>query len=196
MNKIKNLFLIISVIALCVLGWIFYNLTYKQSSEQSEPLYFDENITQNNVEFSDGLQEPDSVTTYPLDEYGMGLASKSIYYIDINKDDKPDKITKTFFENGNAHSYFEYKIELNKNGSYIDITPQNFRTINGTDCDLQQIQFSFNPLFHAVMIYREMGDNWNQPMPAKKRVYSLYNDNLKISDSQPSRPICDVKELF
>lgn len=196
MNQTKNFTWIIAVIALCVLGWVFYNLTSNKSVTQQTPSIFSDEIVQNSDEFSDGLNNPDSVTTYPLDEFETGISEKSVYMIDINNDGKNDRITKTFFENWNAHSYYEYKIELNKNGKYIDITPKNLRTVNGADCDLQQIQFVFKPKFKVIMIYREMGDTWIEPTMATKRIYSFDGDTLNPSYDKNLRTICDVKELF
>ncbi len=196
MNKIKNLIWILSVFVLCVLAFAFYKQTTKHDvSENSAPV-FAEDFQQQQNSFSDGLNNPDSITTYHLDEYDTGIAEKAVYYIDINHDKTPDRITRTFFENGNAHSFYEYKIELNINNRYVDITPQNFRTTNGDTCDLQQIQFIFKPVFQIVLIYRELGDTWVQPTVAKKQVFKISNNELKSADTKTLRAVCDVKELF
>ena len=146
--------------------------------------------------FSDGLPTPDSSITHKTDEFGMGVAAKYIYYIDINKDGKPDKITKTFIETGNAHSYYKYTIEIKNGDEYVDITPDNFATINGEPCDLQQIQFSFVPQFRAKLIYRELGDSWLQPTVAKQKTFILSDNKWKTYNETELRPVCDVKELF
>ena len=196
MNKIKNLILIISIIALCILAFVFYNIYSKEKTDtQPTPIFSDE-FVDNSASFSDGLKNPDSVTQYPLDEFGIGTSEKSVYYIDVNQDKTPDRITKTLIETGNAHSYYEYKIELNIDGKYINITPKNLRTVNGTDCDLQQIQFVFKPKFKVILISRELGNTWNEPTPAYKQVFNIVNNKIESGKQMPLRKICDVKELF
>ena len=194
MNGTNKFILFISIIILCVLGVIFYNVYSKQSPKTTKVV--DEYQTETTGSFSDGLKNPSSVSTYTLDDDDVGITEKSTYLIDINGDNKKDRITKSFFDNGNAHSYYEYKIELNKNGKYVDITPNNLRTVNGADCDLQQVKFVFNPEFKVIMIYRNMGDTWVDPTMAKRRMYSFDNGKLKASADKDLRVVCDVKELF
>jgi hypothetical protein len=196
MNKSKNIVWIITVIALLGLSVVLY----KTISNKSEPVQ-NEQISDNNDsdeynEFSDGLNNPDSVVTYKLKDFEDGISEKSIYDIDINKDGKPDRITKSFFNNWNAHSYYKYTIEINDNGKYVDITPDGLRTINGADCDLQQIQFKFKPKFQITVISRKMGDTWNESTTAYKKIYSLDKNNLTESKEKELRSVCDVKELF
>ena len=69
--------------------------------------------------FSDGLTRPDLVETYTMDETGSGVTKKEIFNLDINNDDFIDRITRTRHENGTAHFWYEYKIELNKNGVFL-----------------------------------------------------------------------------
>ena len=194
MNRTNKIIWIISIAALCVLGVIFYNVYSKKSPKSNNIV--DEYQTEASDSFSDGLKNPSSVSTYTLDDDEIGITEKSIYLVDINGDNKKDRITKTFFENGNAHSYYEYTVELNQNGKYVDITPNNLRTVNGADCDLQQIKFLFKPSFKIIMIYRDMGETWVDATMAKKRVYSLNKDKLDASADKNLRNVCDVKELF
>ncbi|MBR5354828.1 MAG: hypothetical protein IK122_01735 [Alphaproteobacteria bacterium] len=197
MNKTKNLIWFLAIIALCTLAFVFYNTYTKQKmNAQPTPVFSDEFTTNDSKEFSDGLTNPDSVTQYPLDELETGISEKSIYYIDINQDNKPDRITKTFFETGTAHSYYEYKIELNQNGKFVDITPKDFRTVNGADCDLQQIQFVFKPKFKVILISRELGETWLDATVAQKQVFQLSENKLKKTETKTLRKICDVRELF
>ena len=195
MNKTNTLILGLSVILLCAFGVIAFNIKSKPVFEKN-PVVEDSYLDENEKSFSDGLKNPDSLTTYQLAEDETGITEKSTYLVDINNDKKPDRITKTFFENGNAHSYYEYKIELNKNGKYVDITPKNFKTVNGADCDLQQIKFVFKPKFKVIMIYREMGNTWVEPTLAKSRVFVMNGEKLSASKEKNLRAICDVKELF
>lgn len=198
MNK-KNILLIIIIIALSALSLFLYTTlsTIKNESSVEQEQTFDDEDSFDSQEFSDGLPNPSSTVKYALDEFDTGVSEKYTYNIDINKDGKPDRITKTFFETGNAHAYYKYTVELNENGKYVDITPPGLQTTNGADCDLQQIQFRFKPSFQITMIYREMGDDtWNDPTTAYKRVFSLQDNKLSASKDIKMRPICDVKELF
>lgn len=196
MDKIKNLVWILAVVVLCALSYVLYITYTKQKNEiRTEPIFSDEFVNTASG-FSDGLTNPDSVTKYPLDEYDVGMAEKSIYYADINNDQKRDRITKTFFETGNAHSYYEYKIELNQNDKFVDITPKNFRTVSGADCDLQLIQFVFKPQFKIILISRDMGETWIDPTVAQKQVFKISENTLQEKETKTLRKVCDVKELF
>lgn len=201
MNKSKNFLLFISFILLCVLGLVLYKIYNPRETplpQNEQNIVAQKPVVAPVVKsgFSDGLPAPDSIITHKLDEFGMGPSVKYIYYIDINKDGKPDKITKTFIETGNAHSYYEYTIALKQGDEYTDITPNNFATINGEPCDLQQIQFSFVPQFRVKLIYRELGDSWLQPTAAKQKIFVLNDNKLKTYAETELRPVCDVKELF
>ena len=196
MNKTKNLIWFLSVIVLCALAFVLYTTYNKQkTNEQNVPVFSDEFTTPSAI-FSDGLTNPDSVTKYQLDEFDVGVSEKNIYYADINHDNKPDRITRTFTETGNAHSYYEYKIELNQDGKYIDITPENFRTVSGADCDLQLIQFVFRPQFRIILISRDMGETWIDAPAANKQVFQMSENELQQTETKTLRKVCDVKELF
>lgn len=200
MNKSKVFIWTIFIAVLFATGIIFYKFVLPKRSvspmENATVISQTDNVA-NPEGFSDGLTNPDSIIKYDLNEFDTGIAEKSIYYVDINKDGTKDKITKTFIETGNAHAYYEYKIELKSGDKYVDITPQNFRTTNGASCDLQQIKFSFKPKFKVTIISRGMGDLWNTPTMAYKQTFTLSSDNkMRASQKTQMRSICDVKELF
>lgn len=199
MKKSNSIILFLSVLVFLGIGFVVYQ-KYFQSSASPETTIstnsIDDNITIKSDGFSDGLPKPDSVVNYPLDEFGTGVAQKQIYRIDINNDGQTDKITKTFVETGNAHSYYEYKIELRHGNEYIDVTPNNLKTTNGAECDLQQIQFSLKPQFSAKIIYRELGNYWNQPTVAKQKKLTLIGNKIQESEIKTLKSVCDVKVLF
>lgn len=184
--------------ALAVLSVVLYNkISTKKTVTQTKSAQIQFNQkSYAPYSFSDGLKNPESVQKYNLDEFEIGVGEKSVYVTDINNDGKPDKIVKTFFENGNAHSYYKYAVALNKDDKYINIAPNNLQTTNGADCDLRQIQFEFKPKFQITVIYREMGDTWDEPTMAYKQIFTLQNDKLVASQPTKIRPICDVKRLF
>lgn len=146
--------------------------------------------------FNDGLHNPTSTTKRTLDEFGAGIASIEHFTYDINNDGNADRITKTLNETGTDHFYYEYKIELNENGKYVDITPDGFRTTEGADCALQKLQFSFTPEFRVVKISRPWQETWTTPTMAEKTTYSLINNKLQLVSTQPQKVICDVVGLF
>ncbi len=199
MNKTKNIVWFLSVLILCGLSISLNFLSRKPKTVETpkpQPEYNYVPHKTHKTGFSDGLDTPDSTTTYTPDEFGEGITEKSVYYIDINGDGLLDRITRKLFSTASAHSYYEYNIELKQDDKYVDITPYNFRTINGADCDLQRIQFSFKPQFKITLIYREMGDTWNQPTMANKKTFKLSNNKIKEINEKQMQPICDVKDLF
>lgn len=149
-----------------------------------------------NYKFDDGLRNPDSTTSEPLDEFDAGIASREVFNIDINKDGKKDRITRTRVETGTDHFYFEYKIELNSNNRLVDITPKNFRTVEGADCALQKFRFSFAPEFQIVKISRPWQDSWVTPTTADRTVYTLSSEMLRASQPRPVSRVCNVSDLF
>jgi hypothetical protein len=199
MNKFDKIILFVFIVLFCGSIAVLYNVFSKKADtpDDSEKVQiFSDGIYNDLHVFNDGLKNSDSVTTYKLDRYGMGVSEKTIYYVDINGDSVPDRITKIFIETGNAHSYYKYKIELKSGNKYIDITPKNFQTTNGDTCDLQQIQFTFKPQFKVTLIYRELGDTWNTKTMAYKQDFSISKNNLIQTSKTKLKPVCDVKELF
>lgn len=153
-------------------------------------------ISDNTGEFSDGLTNPDFIKTYPLDEFGAGVSERAVFDVDINSDGRIDRITRTRNENGTDHFYYEYKIELNQNGEYVDITPDGFRTTEGAECSLQKLQFVFRPEFRVIKISRDWSETWTTPTMARRTVYTMYNDGLTASAPTDLKVICNVVDLF
>lgn len=146
--------------------------------------------------FSDGLKEPNFSEQYELDEFGSGISERDIFDIDIDGDGRRDRITRTKNENGTSHFYYQYKIELNKDGEFVDITPDGFRTTEGAECSLQKLQFDFKPEFRVIKISRDWQDSWDNPTMATKTIYVFNNGNLTPIESSKMKVICDVKDLF
>lgn len=147
-------------------------------------------------EFSDGLVRPSFSEQYPLDEFGAGIAERAVFDIDINDDGRMDRITRVRNENGTDHGYYEYKIELNQNGNWVDITPDGFRTTEGAECALQKLQFNFRPQFSVVKISRKWSETWVTPTMATRTVYTFNDGKLQASAPQELKTVCDVTDLF
>ena len=166
------------------------NMPEQTSSESAS------NVTYSG-EFSDGLNTtPDFYEQYQLDEFGSGTSERAIFDIDINRDGRNDRITRTRVENGTSHFYYQYKIELNQNGNFIDITPDGFRTTEGAECALQKLQFQFKPDFRVIKISRDWQDSWDTPTVATKYVYEIENDSLNQISAEQMKSVCDVSDLF
>ena len=146
-------------------------------------------------EFSDGLKNPTRVRHFRPDDTGAGVTEIAEYTYDINHDGRPDRITRSRHDNGTAHFQFVYKIELNNGQEFIDVTPRDFYTVEGADCALQKLKFSFEPDFSVIKISRPMGDDWNTPTQSTKTVFSLWGNKMHIATSIEYKTVCDVSEL-
>lgn len=158
-------------------------------------------ITYNNtsapsVGFTDGLNQPSSSETFPLDEVGEGTEKKEVFNVDINSDGLMDRIVRTHNENGTAHFWDEYRIELNNNGVYFNIAPSGLRTTEGAECALQKVKFVFKPKFKVIKISRPWDETWNTPTMATRTVYELRGNKLVATSVQELKKVCDVSELF
>lgn len=147
-------------------------------------------------EFTDGLKNPTFSEQYTLDEFGAGIAERDIFDIDVNADGRIDRITRTRNENGTDHFYYEYKIELNQNGNFVDITPDGFRTTEGAECALQKLQFAFVPTFRVIKISRNWENSWTNPTMARRVEYTFNANQLTPSDPKELQIVCDVTDLF
>lgn len=146
--------------------------------------------------FTDGLGRPDSSTEYQLDETGYGVSNVAVFNRDINKDGQPDRITRTHYENGTAHFYDEYLIELNNNGFFINITPGGFRTTEGGECALQKLKFIFSPKFTVVKVSRKWVESWTTPSAVTKTTYELRGRELVPVSTADMGVACDVTDIL
>ena len=201
MNKANILRTIFTTLLICAIGVLMYVLVSETPKHSTQTIAQDsptlsKPINKSPEVFTDGLGEPDSENIMPLDEFGAGIDNIAVFNRDINNDNMPDRITRTHVATGNAHDYEEYKIELNKNGKFVDITPKGFRTTKGADCILRRIQFDFLPHFSAKIISRPFQDTWDTPSVATKTVYELNDNIMAESGTQKMSSVCDVTELF
>lgn len=209
-NKSRNtLVWVFVVVALGVLGgitYLYFNNSDKkpdaaQPTEISEqrattPAAPRESPDVGNYDFDDGLRNADSVTRYTLDDFGAGVASREVFNIDINNDNRKDRITRTRVENGTDHFSIQYTIELNTVNGFTDITPDNFKTIEGAECSLQKFRFVFRPEFSITKISRTWSESWDTPTRAVRNVYTLAGGELRTSAPQQLKTVCNVSDLF
>lgn len=197
MEKNNGWIKIIIIVALIVIGVVvFYKLI--EPHPEIQPVYIEEPIieTTGGANFTDGLENPESVRNFAPDEFGAGVVEVATFSYDIDGDGRPDKISRARRETGTAHFQYIYKVELNNGEKLINITPKDFFTVEGAECAHQKIQFSFKPDFSITKISRPMGEDWNTPTQSTKTVYTLWNNNLHIAETSEYKTVCDVAELF
>lgn len=196
-------FLII-IIVLAIVGFAIYWFGFRTDKPaQPIPVANDLVVTEpvqrlHADRFDDGLRHADTTRRFQLDEMGEGLLSSEVFNVDINADGRPDKITRNRYENGTDHFYYDYTIELNTPNGYQNITPDQFRTIEGSECALRKIQFIFTPEFHIKVISRPWEESWVTPTMATITAYGFTNDGsqLNVLTQRDMQRICDVSELF
>lgn len=200
-GTLVNVLLILMLAALCALMFMMLKGDFSKSGTTTAletPTISKRapNVIKHDGEFSDGLGTPDAIIRGTLDEFGAGIESIAEFNRDINNDGHMDRITRTHVATGNAHDYDEYKIEINNNGTFNNLTPKGFRTTHGADCALRLIQFHFTPVFHATIISRPFVDTWDTPSMATKTEYTLNTDKISQGDTIKLSEVCDVSDLF
>jgi hypothetical protein len=146
------------------------------------------------LDFDDGLRNPVSREQFVLEEFEVGVSLAEIYVVETGG--QRVRITKTRHENGTPHFHYEYRIELAAGDNFRDITPDGFRTIEGADCSLQKLRFTFIPALRVTKISRPWQDTWISPTTANRTVYSLDGGQLRPSAPVQLEKVCDVSGLF
>lgn len=191
------MFIIIAVLIYILAGGKIPKFTKNNTGVQSPEMpIVQPSAMQQSAGFSDGLTKPDFSEQYPLNEFGEGISERDIFDIDVNGDGQRDRITRTRNDNGTSHFYYQYKIELNENGKFVDITPDGFRTTEGAECALQKLQFVFNPDFQVIKISRNWDTSWDTPTMATRTMYTFNNGEMISHTPQQMKIVCDVSDLF
>lgn len=201
---------IATVLLLVVIGILIYVLTRPApysaqdfSRGVGSPIVADKtartpqaDITADFDKFDDGLSHPSAETQNAPDDFGVGVTNVRVYRRDINNDGVPDRITRTHTENGTSHFTNEYKIELASDGGWVDITPDNFKTLEGADCAIQKLRFYFDPAFTVEIIGRNIANDYITPTMAYRTVYQMTDNRLIKISRTPIAEVCDVSGLF
>jgi hypothetical protein len=173
---------------------IEFQRTFLPLIKQLQDFYMAED--EEETEFTDGLIQPQSTETFPLDETGSGIEKKEFFSIDLNNDGVMDRIIRTRNENATAHFWDDYRVELNKKGKFENVSPEGLRTIEGADGSLQKIQFVFKPKFQIIKISRPWIYSWDNPTMATRTVYELQGDKIVEKSVKELKKVYDVSELF
>lgn len=191
---IKIIIIIVALIAIGVL--VFYKFSKPRTKIASIDIEKQIVETSGGADFTDGLENPESVRNFAPDEFGAGVVEVATFSYDIDGDGRPDKISRARRETGTAHFQYIYRVELNNGEKMVNITPKDLFTVEGAECAHQKIQFSFKPDFSITKISRPLGEDWDTPTQSTKTVYTLWNNNLHIVETLEYKTVCDVAELF
>ncbi|MBQ7185972.1 MAG: hypothetical protein IJR92_04165 [Alphaproteobacteria bacterium] len=205
MNKSNAKWIFLGLFAVIVFIMMFWVLSSDKKTQEKPtetvvvreyPADVQMESVESGLEFSDGLQNPDSVKRFEPDEFGAGTVEIAEYVVDINNDGKPDKITRTRQNSESAHFTYIYKIQMDIDGNLVDVTPNGFQTIEGAECAIQKLKFSFRPDFSVTVISRPLGETWDTPTMSIKTVYTLWGNRIHAASRTEDKIICDVSELF
>ncbi len=203
-NMLSNIMIVVLIVAIGALIYVHINNRASHIgktggvdvadsiAEKSDHI----NVLDANGEFDDGLGRPNDTIEFELPPDMDGIVKSETFNRDINNDSQTDMIVRNTFRNGTAHFYYEYKIELNNNGTYTDITPDDFRTIEGADCALQKLHFSFSPTLSVVRISRPWQESWTTPTVATRTDFTMRDGKLRAGTPRELTSVCDVVELF
>lgn len=198
---------IVTIALVVVIGILVYIMTTHQSSQYQDTNILltspmaqrdtpRQDISDDFDKFDDGLARPSAERETEPDEFGIGITSVRIYSHDLNNDGLMDRITRTHIENGTSHFTNEYKIELASDVGWVNITPENFNTIESADCAIQKLRFYFDPVFTVEIIGRNIDENYITPTMAYRTVYQMTNNRLMRISHAPVTVTCDVSGLF
>ena len=195
-----NTITVLIMLGIVVSVFVGYGLIHKNKNDVQTFGTAAVNITQKQknraITFNDGLGKTKDKIGYKPDETGTGVTRIETFSFDINSDGQDDKITRIRHENGTAHFWDEYTIEINENNRFRTITTDDFRTINGADCALQKIKFVFKPKFQVIKISRPWVDSWTTPSMATQTTYELINNKMVMVETKKLSSVCDVTDLF
>lgn len=195
-----NTITVLIMLGMVVSVFVGYGLIHKNKNDVQTFGTAAVNITQKQknraITFNDGLGKTKDKIGYKPDETGTGVTRIETFSFDINSDGQDDKITRIRHENGTAHFWDEYTIEINENNRFRTITTDDFRTINGADCALQKLKFVFKPKFQVIKISRPWVDSWTTPSMATQTTYELINNKMVMVETKKLSSVCDVTDLF
>ena len=195
-----NTITVLIMLGIVVSVFVGYGLIHKNKNDVQTFGTAAVNITQKQknraITFNDGLGKTKDKIGYKPDETGVGVTRIETFSFDINSDGQDDKITRIRHENGTAHFWDEYTIEINENNRFHTITTDDFKTINGADCALQKIKFVFKPKFQVIKISRPWVDSWITPSMATQTTYELINNKMVMVETKKLSSVCDVTDLF
>ena len=140
--------------------------------------------------------------------------------IDINADGLQDVILKTYWDNGNAHSFDRYMIALNNGGSFLEIPLGNdakysISTSEGASCSSADISYLADYSFRLdekgwlelTKFRRGAGEHYGDPQSVTVTTYKLVKNpcplpGFPLSFLKPVKKYvtrekyCDVRELM
>ena len=114
---------------------------------------------------------------------------------DLTQNNIKIRITRIHSPNITAHGYDTFLLEVFRDNKWHQIPVENFNTMEGADCMVQDFDFYTNP-FRIVRKKRDFGDSWMDVQPITLTLYELtpMGELLTIKeDTFP--PACDIKGI-
>lgn len=105
------------------------------------------------------------------------------------------RITRTHIPNITAHQYDTFSLEFFRDNKWHQIPMENFNTIEGADCVVQDFDFYTNP-FRIVRKKRDFGNSWLDIQPITVTLYELtpIGELIQIKE-YTLPPACDVRGI-
>lgn len=121
-------------------------------------------------------------------KYGQNQFVSGGVLFEVNKRRIEDKMT--------AHGYDSFEVKVNIGGEWVDLTLDNFRTIEGADCFVQDFIFHKDP-FKIIRREREFGDSWIDAKPTFIITYGFDKEEKKLIQVNYTKhnTACDVRKL-
>lgn len=113
---------------------------------------------------------------------------------DLTQNNIKIRLTRTHVPNITAHGYDTFLLEVFRDNKWHQIPVENFNTMEGADCMVQDFDFYTNP-FRIVRKKREFGNSWMDVQPITITIYELTAaGELAQIRTQTLSSACDVRE--
>lgn len=114
---------------------------------------------------------------------------------DLEQNNIKMRIIRTHIPNITAHGYDTFSLELFRDNKWHQIPVENFNTMEGADCTVQDFDFYTNP-FRVVRKKRDFGETWMDIRPITLTLYELTpTGELVKTKERTLPPACDVKGI-
>lgn len=153
-----------------------------------------------NMSFDDGLPVRADSTEYTTatDRNGRdsGIYQYEYFYIDVNNDTRPDRITRGRYTSPTS-AYTFYRIEIQgPNRKYDRLPITDFQTIENYGCFFRVFKFGFSPRFTITAASRDVVTNCVTPTAAKLDIWELVNGELVKTGAFTALPTTDARLLL
>ena len=114
---------------------------------------------------------------------------------ELSENDTKIRLTRTHIPNITAHRYDIFMLEILRDNKWQKIPVDNFNTMEGADCFVQDFDFYTNP-FRIVQKRRAFGEAWMDVQPITITIYELTDEGKLIKTGEHIYPpACDVRDI-